>query len=324
MRVRVHSLLASALVLLLPAGSPSVLAAQELPQGETQIGRHEVAIGEPVGLSILPPEGDLPGTNPVATDVPEGVEVRRVELREGRLHAELAVFDLDLSELPPVAFSYRGASGEVKTFQSAPVPIRVRPTTAEDETRLKDIAGPQTVPLSWGQYALYGLLILGAVAIAGRLLRRYLTRERVGGLVPEKPLPPAAEEALAALSSLESEDLPGQERVTEQCTRLSYILRRYLERRYAFPALEETTDEVRRQLRRTFDEDPDNLAGEAEKLLLEWDLVKFARVEMAVQRAREGLIETRAWVERTRPVLHPALSDPDEEDEAQPAAEGAA
>ena len=79
---------------------------------------------------------------------------------------------------------------------------------------------------------------------------------------------------------------------------MSEILRAYIGRRYGFPALDLTTEEIRRDLVAR----PD--AAHASDLVCGWlersDLVKFAGYDATPDEARQALYDARIFIDRTR------------------------
>jgi len=136
------------------------------------------------------------------------------------------------------------------------------------ETDIRDIKGLVPVPLSpWWWVA--ALLLVVAIVVVIWLLRR---KKPVVSKAPATPPPTPYEVALAALQKLRSENPP----VEEFYTRLSDIVRRYLENQLQLRAPERTTEEFLYELSqggRLTAEHKDLLGA----FLQESDLVKFAR-----------------------------------------------
>jgi hypothetical protein len=81
--------------------------------------------------------------------------------------------------------------------------------------------------------------------------------------------------AIAALEALERREITSPEDVNRFYTELSYILRRYYEGRFLFPAVEHTTSEILKELR-GMDEVKPYLPHTA-NFLMKSDMVKFAK-----------------------------------------------
>ena len=104
----------------------------------------------------------------------------------------------------------------------------------------------------------------------------------------------AYEIALDELARIERLDLPGQERFKEHYTLVSDCVRRYIDREYRIPAIDQTTDEVRSELRRTTI--VAEHSSQAVALLRDCDLVKFAKFEPEVAAAHQTTGQARRLV----------------------------
>jgi hypothetical protein len=93
---------------------------------------------------------------------------------------------------------------------------------------------------------------------------------------PEIILPPH-EIALNKLTSLKNEKLWQKGEVKAYQSKLTYIVREYLENRFEVPALENTTDEILRSLKNT--DLSQDWEGKLREMLQMADLVKFAKAQ---------------------------------------------
>ena len=155
-------------------------------------------------------------------------------------------------------------------------------------------------PLSWrvtNWPLLIGIIALGVIILGagiGFLVRRWLdsrTRETGPPIDPR----PAHVIALADLDALIAEpDLD----VKIYYSRLSEIIRAYLERRYGFTALEMTSDEIRMQVRAL------GLTGDArvaiDRFADETDMVKFAAYRPASGEQDTVMLAARGLIQITR------------------------
>ena len=185
----------------------------------------------------------------------------------------------------------------------AGVVARVAPLSEEEAARLAGFwAAHGPAPYLITNWPLIiGLIVIaaGALGFAGAWLYQRWRARRPVEEAPWVDPRPAHVIALEALDRLEGEDLPGQGHIKAYYSRLSEIIRMYLERRFGFYALEMTTDEIRAQLP-ALDLSPEGRRA-LESFLEESDLVKFAgfapsdsAVEI-IMRAARGIVElTRA------------------------------
>ncbi|MEW6775696.1 MAG: DUF4381 family protein [Bdellovibrionota bacterium] len=291
------------------AFAPAVQAQESVSQVPVQSGTEKAMVGDEIPLALELPPGESVIGEPRVANAPEGFAlkgVRAVPPAEGastwKIEIVLAPFDLKTKEIPPLEISYSSPSGE-KRIKTQAVPFSIEPVLPEEKNEMMDIHGPLGVSLSWWMYLLYAMALAGAIWAALWFWRR--RKQKEAPLVPAAPPVPPYEKALAALMALETEDLPRKGRSAEHCTRLSEILREYVEGRYEFPAREQTTGEIKSAFATVPALDTAEgkaLVQQALSLLEEWDLIKFARLPIEEFRARQMLAETRRWVEETKPL----------------------
>lgn len=140
-------------------------------------------------------------------------------------------------------------------------------------------------------------IIAGLALVAGLgLALWFFSRAREEAAPPPEaaPAPPPHEVALAELQVLRK-----QTELDDKTyySRLDHVLRRYLEGRYAVPALERTSGEVVALLRNR--DLPD--AAALGSLLGQVDLVKFARAELAAAERAAAVDRVAAFVRATVP-----------------------
>jgi hypothetical protein len=138
-------------------------------------------------------------------------------------------------------------------------------------------------------------------------------QERGFIFTPPPPPPPAHEKALKALQELYASDLLQKGNYKEFFSRLSEIMRAYLEGRYYIRALEETTSEIMSEIPRVLPEQ--DLQRNLEDLLTLSDLVKFAKYipqQDEVERVKKNAVD---FVQQTKIVY--TSSEDEAADEAQ-------
>ena len=171
----------------------------------------------------------------------------------------------------------------VDTLYSAQ-PLRVVVTTLPVDTQnstVYDIKSPEQAPLlvsEFGGYVVRTLLVLLLAAALVILGWRWWRRRRAAAVEPDgKPSPavPPHERAIQDLETLHNQKLWQSGKVKQYYTRLTGIVRTYLEGRYGIRALEQTSDEIMRELRAT-DMD-DRYRNQMRDLFRTADLVKFAK-----------------------------------------------
>jgi len=211
---------------------------------------------------------------------------------------ELQLFDLGEHKIQPPGVVYSDSAGKSVEVKPEPVQVSVISALPDDAQDIKGVRGPKPLPLSpWYWVALFAaaLLLLALVAAAVRLLLRRSARRAQPA--PAPPLSPHAE-ALAALEELHRRELVARGQHYLYYSELSYIIRRYLERRFRLEALECTTPMLERRLKRS-PLVPAAAEGFVE-ILRRADLVKFAKYQPEDQVAEMDLLAARKLVQLTR------------------------
>jgi hypothetical protein len=217
-------------------------------------------------------------------------------------------FSAGPAEVPPITVVFTDARTDEATEGSIvteSLAIEVRSVLAGDEGEadFRDIrsalevnvpgAGPEW--MIGGAIALVG--VLAAVILALRA-RRTLAIEEVA------PQPPAHVWALRMLAALEADDLIGAGDAETFYTRLSGIVREYIERRFGIMAPERTTEEFLREAGRSAALEEHHkalLAG----FLRAADMVKFARHVPTADECQAAFDAARGFVDQTAPVGAP-------------------
>jgi len=183
-------------------------------------------------------------------------------------------------------------------YKTNRIPITVAAVILQDSVQLADIKDILREKANWEDY-LFLIVAFGLICLA--VLGYYLWK-RKEDLKTAPPPPeiiiPAHEIALTALTQLKGEKLWQQGDIKTYQSRLTYIIREYLENRYEVPALESTTDEILRSLKNVdFDS---SWKDKLQNILQVADLVKFAKAkppadfhDKVLQEAEDFVIATK-------------------------------
>jgi len=187
-------------------------------------------------------------------------------------------FDSGTYSLPPFYAEY--ISGDsLKRFYSDYSFLRVDhpEITPQDTTDvIFDIVPPLTAPVTFSEIVPWLVIALISLAVI-YLLARFLPRNPLRKFVrPPAPVEPAHVIALRELYKLRDEELWQKGEVKEFYSRLSDILRRYIDNRYGIMSPELTTDETVRMLQKAAVTTHDQMSLVKELLSLS-DMVKFAK-----------------------------------------------
>ncbi len=188
-------------------------------------------------------------------------------------------FDSGRYEVPPVYAELRNESG-LKRFYSDYAPLevmRVRIAPADTTAKFFDIIDPYRAPVTMGDIMPWILLAIVVAAIAWlaiRYFRRFMKKEGESEIIiiPD----PAHVIAFRELERLREAKLWQNGEVKLYYTRLTEILRQYLENRFRVYSLELTTSETLEALIRSGFK-KDGSYNQLKEVLTNADLVKFAK-----------------------------------------------
>lgn len=266
-----------------PAG-----AQVKLPDGSTDLGPFELVQAQP-----LPPK---PGPG-------------------GSMHYESVLTvrtfaaDSSLVILPPLTATVTLAgAASAQAVRSRPLTLGLERLLPAAESRgdtldLRPLKAVIELPLSWPRWPLWVLLGLLLAALALYLWRRRRRRAIPAPVIVDRR--PCDVIALAALAELRAAGLARHGDLMGHYVRLTGIVRPYLERRFGFPAVDRTTEEILTIVRPALSQDDPTRAAELERelerLLNAADLVKFAKDEPPSALAEGELDRAADFVRATAP-----------------------
>lgn len=196
-----------------------------------------------------------------------------------RYEFEISVYDTGKFVIPPfpVAYFTADTSQSFKIIEAPAIEIYVRSLLAGDEAReLKDIKYPIYFPFDYGFFISMGLLVILVGVLIYLAYKLWKRRQEKGYLFSPPPPPrPAHEIALQALDELFRSDWLENRQYKAFFSRLSEIIRHYLEGRYFVAAMEQTTTDILTIMPR-YESDP-ILLNKLEQILRLSDVVKFAK-----------------------------------------------
>lgn len=210
-------------------------------------------------------------------------------------------FDSGSYEIPP--FYAEVISGDsLRRFYSDYSFLKVeRPSVTPADTTdvIFDIVPPRNAPVTFGEI-LPWLIIAAVAAILLWLLARFLPRNPLRRFVrPQPPREPAHVTALRELNTLRELELWQKGEIKDYYSRLSDILRRYIDNRYGIMSPELTTDETVRMLQKASVLKQNELSMVKELLSMS-DMVKFAKYLPGGEINEISLNNAVVFVETTR------------------------
>ncbi|MBI4827615.1 MAG: hypothetical protein HY804_02195 [Nitrospinae bacterium] len=243
---------------------------------------------------------------PAAPALPDGVDLVSAVVsdpvaHEGAISQTLTitadVYKLGKVEIPPLPYRITHKAGADSDAVTESMSIEAAAMLGPDD-KPADIRPPEPVKPRPSRFILPALTLAALLTAAWLLYRWNKRRAPAAPISYTPPPPPAHETALLALSALEKEGLMERGMAREHFSRVSEIVRAYIEARWGILALERTTAELRAQFS----------PGEVEpggrdtlfNLLAACDLVKFAKHAPTNENAREAVIRAREWIRATR------------------------
>jgi len=214
----------------------------------------------------------------------------------------LTSFDSGYWAVPPIQFLVNGETVETEVQLLA-----VQTVPVDTANKIYDIKGPLSVHYTWADWLRTNWQWLAGGALLGAIIALiiYLLKNRKEKPAPviEKPKPkiPPHIIALEKLDKLKEKKLWQAGKTKEYHSKMSEIVREYLENRFYVNALEQTTYEILHNLR-TVDISEENKA-KLEQLLMLSDLVKFAKEKPIASENEQVLQHAYDFVNNTIPKL---------------------
>ena len=303
--------------LLLIILSVGTLVASAQVTVEAAIDSIEMLIGEQVHVTVTATmkEGskvEFPVFKPTQQLIP-GVEVlKSTELgtkgKDGgfvdrQVVYTLTSFDDTLYYLPPFVVKVDGKPYESKSLALKVVGIEV------DTTRMDQFFGPKDVqdnPFQWSDWSLLfwlSVLMLVLMAVGYYLYMRLrdnkpiITHIRiVKRLLPHQ-------KAMKEIEQIKADKMQNSENPKEYYTKLTDTLRKYIEDRYGFNAMEMTSSEIIERLEKALTDDTKDAAtmkAELRQLFTTADLVKFAKYSTMINENDANLVSAIDFINQTK------------------------
>ena len=277
---------------------------------ESSISSVEMLVGQQVQLTVTATAGENAAVEfPQEATFPQGVEflgaidMPDVPADEGQVTRQrgyvLTSFEDTLSYLPPMEVRVDG-----KVYQTKKLALKVL-TVDVDTTNYEQYYGPKTVqdnPFDWelddwAKPFWLSVVMLVLMALAYYLYLRLRDNKPVIAhiRVVKRLLP--HQKAMKAIEEIKAEKMVTAEDPKMYYTRLTDALRKYIEERYGFSAMEMTSSEIIERLMKT--DDPQTLS-ELRQLFLTADLVKFAKYSTLINENDANLVSAIDFINKTK------------------------
>ena len=308
----------------------SVLRISAQVQVEASIDSIQIFVGEQVHVTLSATakeqsKVEFPQFKPTEYITP-GVEVLGAEELETKeqdngfvtrqMIYTMTSFDDTLYYIPPMKVKIDG-----KPYESKSLALKVL-TFEVDTTNVDQFFGPKDVqdnPFQWSDWSLsfwLSVLMLLLLAAAYYLyLRLRDNKPIITHIRVVKRLLPH-QKALQQIEQIKADKMVASENSKEYYTKLTDTIRKYIEERYGFNAMEMTSSEIIDHLMATQDE---NALSELRHLFLTADLVKFAKYSTLINENDANLVNAIDFINQTKlenepqeETVKPQLSEEDQ------------
>jgi hypothetical protein len=198
------------------------------------------------------------------------------------------------------------------TLRSNPLTLFVKVPNVDLKKGFADIKKPYGAPVTFKEIAPWIIGIILIAAIVFFILYAISRRRKNIPLfsLPAKPKLPPHVVALSELDKLKEEQLWQHDKVKDYYTRLTDIIRVYLEERYEVPAMEQTTQEILSDFKGENSQIKGKLFTGLQKTLDTADLVKFAKYTPLADENHFVMVHAYTLVEETKPETAEAVKKP--------------
>ena len=278
---------------------------------EVQIDSIEMFVGQQVHLTLTAhakenAKVEFPVFQPSQYITP-GVEVLNSEQRPDvsqdngfmsrSMVYTLTSFDDTLYYLPPMTVKIDG-----KPYKSKSLALKVL-TIEVDTAHVDQFFGPKDVqdnPFQWSDWSLsfwLSVLMLVLLAVTYYLYLRLRDNKPIIKTIRivKRLLP--HQKAMKEIEQIKADKMVSSENSKEYYTKLTDTLRKYIEERYGFNAMEMTSSEIIDKLTATQDE---NAISELRQLFLTADLVKFAKYSTLINENDRNLVNAIDFINQTK------------------------
>ena len=266
----------------------SLMPALAQVQVEASIDSIEILVGEQAHVTLKatarrsakiefpqfkPLEHITPGVEVVKSDTLKDNAADN-DMVEKTIVYTLTSFDDTLYYLPPLTVKVDG-----KPYKSKSLALKVL-TVDVDTTHVEQFFGPKDVqdnPFLWSEWRPFiwlTILIIALLALSGYLYTRLRDNKPVITHIRIVKRQPPHQKALQEIEQIKADKMVTAENPKEYYTKLTETLRKYIEERYGFRAMEMTSSEIIERLMAQKDQ---KAIDELRQLFRTADLVKFAK-----------------------------------------------
>jgi hypothetical protein len=268
------------------------------------IGSKQLTVGDQFKITFTVEHPKEIPISPLAIDTIEPFGIMEQDLTQKSMgdkmistfNLKLAAFAAGDLKIPPfrVFFQTNPKDTILKYVATDSIPISIASVLPEDMRDINDIKKPIDFPNPLPLIILAIVIGTGILIFIGyRLAKRF---RRIREMI--KPLPPPWEEALAAINRIPAEEWLTNNLIKRYYYTISEILKRYLERRFLFPAVEQTTTELIRTMKQNRIPERDGFGN----FFASSDMIKYAKF-VPPKGEMVGIIDSvKELINKTKPV----------------------
>lgn len=273
----------------------ALLLVSNIAMGQTALmDTTSILIGEQINIRISNPISETEVWPTYDEFLADGIEI----IKQGKLDTNenlisqnfiITAWDSGSYYISPISFS--------GTSQTEGLILNVKTVILEEGAKLKDIKQPMEAPIGWSDIWpwILGIILFTLIIF---LLKKYMfnKKEKIKIKKPEEIIPSDIT-ALRQLTKLDEAQVWQAGNVKEYYSEISEIIRRYIENRFNFIALELATEEIISELKSKVNND--QLAS-ITILLKRADLAKFAKSKPKETENKESMQLAKHFVAQTK------------------------
>ena len=275
------------------------------------IGSKKLTVGDQFRMTFTVKHPKEIPISPLAVDTIDPFGIIEQKVTQKTLGDKMiSTFDLKLAafatgdlKIPPfrVFFQTNPKDTILKYVATDSIPISIASVLPENMRDINDIKKPIDFPNFLPLVIIAILVGLGIIIFIGYRLAKRLRRIRE----MIKPLPPPWEEALAAINRIPVQDWLTNNLIKRYYYTISEILKRYLERRFLFPAVEQTTTELIRNMKQNKIPERDGFGN----FFTSSDMVKYAKFVPPRDEIVGVIDSVKELISKTKPIQEIQVAD---------------
>ncbi len=209
----------------------------------------------------------------------------------------LTGFDSGAYTIPSFLFIKKDRSSSLDSIKTDSFKITVQTVPVDTQQAFKNIKNIETIAApSWFSNNYVWLIVVLLLIVIGFIIW-FKRKKQVTSPVIEKT-ESLQERSLRLLNELDQEQLWQQERVKEYYSRLSEILRHYIEQRFQTPAMELTTQELLKSAKKH--KELSAYRSTLKPILQAADLAKFAKARAIAQEHIDVMEQSKKFITNTQ------------------------